>query len=216
MIYLQLSGIQHFMYCTRQWALITIEQVWEENEDTVLGQLVHQAVDNPYLRGGRDHCMTIRSVPVRSKELGLTGIVDSIEFYETANGLELPFVQGRWAPHVVEYKKGKPKKNLCDISQLVAQVMCLEEMHRIRIDKGTLYYKTTNQRMTVDITDALRGTVRTAAKSMQDFYLQGVTPVATIGKNCQKCSLRELCWPRLTHHRRSVSRYVDARWEEYL
>ena len=27
--YLMLSGLQHFMYCRRQWALIHIEQQWE-------------------------------------------------------------------------------------------------------------------------------------------------------------------------------------------
>ncbi|MDU4715833.1 MAG: Dna2/Cas4 domain-containing protein, partial [Anaerococcus sp.] len=29
--YLMLSGIQHFLFCKRQWALIHIENLWEEN-----------------------------------------------------------------------------------------------------------------------------------------------------------------------------------------
>lgn len=29
--YLQLSGLQHFAYCRRQWALIHLEQQWAEN-----------------------------------------------------------------------------------------------------------------------------------------------------------------------------------------
>lgn len=28
--YLQLSGLQHFAFCHRQWALIHIEDQWEE------------------------------------------------------------------------------------------------------------------------------------------------------------------------------------------
>ena len=39
--YLLLSGLQHFAYCRRQWALIHIEQQWAENERTVDGQLFH-------------------------------------------------------------------------------------------------------------------------------------------------------------------------------
>ena len=35
---LMLSGIQHFVYCPRQWALIHIEQVWAENRYTAVGQ----------------------------------------------------------------------------------------------------------------------------------------------------------------------------------
>lgn len=40
--YLMLSGIQHFFYCQRQWALIHIEQEWQENVHTVLGNQIHE------------------------------------------------------------------------------------------------------------------------------------------------------------------------------
>lgn len=39
---LQLSGLQHFAFCCRQWALIHIEQLWAENLQTVEGALLHQ------------------------------------------------------------------------------------------------------------------------------------------------------------------------------
>lgn len=29
--FLMISGIQHFSFCPRQWALIHIDQVWAEN-----------------------------------------------------------------------------------------------------------------------------------------------------------------------------------------
>lgn len=29
--YLPLSGIQHYVFCARQWALIHLEQQWDEN-----------------------------------------------------------------------------------------------------------------------------------------------------------------------------------------
>lgn len=32
--WLALSGIQHFSFCKRQWALIHIEQLWSENSST--------------------------------------------------------------------------------------------------------------------------------------------------------------------------------------
>lgn len=47
---LMMSGIQHYMYCTRQWALIHIEQQWSENRLTAEGQLLHQNVENPAYR----------------------------------------------------------------------------------------------------------------------------------------------------------------------
>ena len=36
--WLPLSGIQHFCFCRRQWALIHLEQQWAENRRTVEGQ----------------------------------------------------------------------------------------------------------------------------------------------------------------------------------
>jgi len=40
--YLQLSGIQHFSFCRRQWALIHIEQQWAENIRTLEGHILHE------------------------------------------------------------------------------------------------------------------------------------------------------------------------------
>ena len=40
--WLPLSGIQHFCFCRRQWALIHLEQQWAENRRTVEGlSLIH-------------------------------------------------------------------------------------------------------------------------------------------------------------------------------
>ena len=40
--YLQLAGIQHYLFCRRQWAIIHIEQQWAENEKTIDGMFFHQ------------------------------------------------------------------------------------------------------------------------------------------------------------------------------
>lgn len=40
--FLQLSGIQHFAFCRRQWALAYIELQWQENVRTVEGRLLHE------------------------------------------------------------------------------------------------------------------------------------------------------------------------------
>ena len=40
--FLMLSGIQHFAFCRRQWALIHIEQVWADNYRTVDGNIFHE------------------------------------------------------------------------------------------------------------------------------------------------------------------------------
>ncbi|BAK22110.1 CRISPR-associated RecB family exonuclease Cas4b [Melissococcus plutonius ATCC 35311] len=37
--YLMISGIQHFLFCKRQWALIHVEQQWQENSLTLEGNI---------------------------------------------------------------------------------------------------------------------------------------------------------------------------------
>jgi CRISPR-associated exonuclease Cas4 len=41
---LPLSGLQHMAFCERQWALIHIEQQWEENPLTAEGRVLHEHV----------------------------------------------------------------------------------------------------------------------------------------------------------------------------
>jgi CRISPR-associated exonuclease Cas4 len=36
---LMLSGIQHYMFCPRQWGLIHMEQLWNDNRLTTEGSL---------------------------------------------------------------------------------------------------------------------------------------------------------------------------------
>lgn len=76
---LMLSGIQHYKFCPRQWALIHIEQQWADNRLTVEGHILHRNVDNPEYRTKNGDTITIRSLHLASKTLGLYGIADAVE-----------------------------------------------------------------------------------------------------------------------------------------
>ena len=65
--YLMLSGIQHFQFCKRQWALIHIEQQWLDNEATAHGQILHTKADNPYIKEKRKDFLVSRAMHVSSK-----------------------------------------------------------------------------------------------------------------------------------------------------
>lgn len=68
---LMLSGIQHFMFCKRQWGLIHMEQQWAENRLTTEGAILHENVDNPFYRQKNGDHITLRTVAIASKSLGL-------------------------------------------------------------------------------------------------------------------------------------------------
>ena len=107
--FLQLSGLQHFVFCRRQWALIHIENQWEENYRTVDGALMHErAHDREHEESQRD-LLIKRGVSVYSAELGISGQCDVLEYRRGNDGIPLPGREGLWQPYPVEYKRGKPK-----------------------------------------------------------------------------------------------------------
>ncbi|SDI63576.1 CRISPR-associated exonuclease Cas4 [Paenibacillus naphthalenovorans] len=145
--YLMLSGIQHFQFCKRQWALIHIEQQWEENVRTIEGEYLHQNADQPFVREKRGDKLVVRAMPVKSESLKISGICDVVEFIRDDSGVEINSAEGKYIAYPVEYKRGKPKLNDEDILQLAAQAICLEEMLLCGIDQGYLFYNEIKHRV---------------------------------------------------------------------
>ena len=197
---LMLSGIQHYMFCPRQWALIHIEQQWEDNKLTVEGQLLHKNVDNPFYRQKNGDVITLRSVHIASKELGLYGITDAIELKPTdnlQNAITYNRYKGYWSPFPVEYKRGHSKPDERDEVQLAAQAICLEEMYGINILFGAIYYNEVRHREEIEITPTLRETTKECAYQMHHIFHSGTMPKAIKTKNCKNCSLKDVCIPEL-------------------
>ncbi len=205
---LLLSGIQHFFFCKRQWALIHVEQQWQENLRTQEGHFVHERVDDPFFNESRRDVVISRAFPLASYKLGLSGIADVIEYSKSDNGIPVTGYEGRWTIKPVEYKRGKPKIDKRDEVQLCAQVMCLEEMFGIRIDEADFYYNEIHRRQHVTITDDLRNLVRSLADEMHTVFRNGITPQAETGKHCALCSLVDICIPKLTKKKSSVRNYI--------
>lgn len=206
--FLMLSGVQHYYFCKRQWALIHIEQQWAENQSTMEGNYLHEKADMPFFKEKRKDFLISRAVPVSSEILGLAGIIDVIEFRRSDDGIKLNRHVGAWIPEVIEYKRGKEKPDERDIVQLCAQVICLEEKWDVRIDKSYLYYFKTNKRIEVLITNELRDKVIEISKDMHRLYNEQKIPPAEFFKNCQLCSLYDICMPRITKRRASVDNYL--------
>ncbi len=195
---LMLSGIQHYAFCPRQWALIHIEQKWQENLLTVEGQIMHQHVDDPFYRQKMGANVCLRSVHIASRELGLYGISDIIELYpsdSSENAISHPEYPGWWLPCPVEYKHGKPKRDNIDAVQLCAQAMCLEEMYGVHILEGEIFYGEVRRREVVSFDDALRDDVREYAIAMHSMFDSHNLPRAVRKPCCRSCSMVDECMP---------------------
>lgn len=217
---LMLSGIQHFAYCKRQWALIHIEGQWADNLGTVEGQHLHERAHCPSTASEGEDKLVCRGLYLVSYALGLYGRADVVEFRpgdsaglsqqpcKEAQGVRLPGRPGFWLPSPVEYKRGQPKPDERDWVQLCAQAMCLEEMLAVRIPVGDIFYGKTRRRQHVEFTEGLRFRTLDLSRQMHEAFRRGFTPPAERGKRCALCSLVDLCLPGITRRRRSVTRYI--------
>lgn len=209
---LMISGLQHFRFCRRQWALIHIEQQWAENLRTTEGALLHERAHDEQFRESRGDTIITRSLHVYSLTLGLSGQCDVVEFHRDERGVPLHGYEGTWLPYPVEYKRGHAKQDGCDELQLCAQAMCLEEMLCCEIPRGALYYGEPRRRTEVDFTPELRREVTALLSEMHDLYRRGHTPKVKPTKACSACSLKSLCLPKLMRGK-SVSSYLRGAME---
>lgn len=208
-----LSGIQHFIFCRRQWALIHIEQQWEENFHTMDGRIMHENAHDGFSCEKRKDTIISRGMPVHSRTMGVSGVCDVVEFKRLEDGAYIRKFDDTFEVIPIEYKRGKPKKDVSDILQVVAQAMCLEEMLSCTIEKGALFYGQTRRRMEVPVSVELRQQVSGIFSEMHQYYERGYTPRVKKSKVCSSCSLKDICLPEL-ERARSAKSYVKRYLEE--
>ena len=197
-----ISALQHAMYCERQFALIHIEQLWQENLYTAEGRVLHERVDTEHHESRRSR-RTEYAMAIRSLEYGLIGKADLVEFEKSGRN-EYPLIRP------VEFKRGKTKPNDVDNVQLCAQALCLEEMFRTTVPEGQFYYLQEHRRSTITFDDGIRDQTAEIIRLVHELFQFGDTPPAKYErKKCDRCSLYELCMPRsTTGGGKRVSRYV--------
>lgn len=205
--FLQLSGLQHFIFCPRQWALIHIENQWAENKKTVDGEFFHQKAHDSTSHEKRGDILVTRGMYIHSRYLGITGQCDIVEFHRDEKGVALAKEKGKWLPFPIEYKRGRAKNDLSDKAQVCAQAMCLEEMCCCDIHQGAIFYGEPRRRLEFEFSKDLRDTVRDSLKKMHELYQKGKTPRAKYRPVCDSCSLKEMCVPELSS-RESVNAYI--------
>lgn len=196
--FLPLSGIQHFVFCRRQWALIHIEQLWEENALTAEGKIQHEKTHDEFRLESRGNLVISRGIRVLSNRLRLQGVCDTVEFRQEPAGVPLKGRDGLWQAYPVEYKHGQPgNHSLADSLQLCAQAICLEEMLVGDVLKGALFYHGSRVRKELEFNQDLRVMTQRVAEEMNQLFMKGYTPQVKPRSGCKRCSLKEICLPDL-------------------
>jgi len=203
-----ISGLQHWVYCERQAALIHLERQWAENVWTADGRLIHRRAHEGASET-RHGTRIVRGLPLLSRLHGLVGVADVVEFRgpghippSVLTELLSARIRGDsvslegWECRPIEYKRGRPKKHRSDEVQLAAQALCLEEMLGVPIKTGRLYYAAVKRRSEVVFDAALRALVAEATLGLRRILESGKTPAARHDRRCAHCSLAGVCLPQ--------------------
>ena len=201
---LPLSYLSQVRYCPRRAALILLDQAWADNEYTASGASGHEVAH----AGGierRDDSVRICDFRVHSDKLGLSGRCDLVEAISDPAGVHLPFLKGAWRLYPVEYKHGKVRDEEEYNLQLCAQAMSLEEAYGGSIPEGAVFYLTAHRRKPVALTEGLRREVEVCAARLWQLMESKKLPPPIDGPKCLKCSLNEVCQPRLSRSARAFN-----------
>jgi CRISPR-associated protein Cas1 len=194
--------LHNFIYCPRLFYYQWVENIFQENADTIEGSHAHRNVDAPSrlsdekakaLGENLPEGTTLRSLRLQSESLGLVGVVDVVE--GGADGAE-----------IIDYKKGSARRNSegervakePDAIQVAAHALLLRE-HGVNAVRGAIYYAADKRRVPVELSEELFAKVRSTIEEARAVAARGVLPPPL--KNdprCLYCSAYPICLPNET------------------
>jgi CRISPR-associated protein Cas1 len=188
-------NLHNFIYCPRLFYFQWVENIFQENADTVAGSHVHRNVDAPSKLNdpkdlGLPEGSKLRSLRLESESLGLIGVVDIVE-------------GGPDGAEIIDYKKGSARRDAegervakePDAMQVAAHALLLRE-HGVNAVRGAIYYAADKRRVPVDFSEELFTKVRKAIEDARAVAASGKCPPPL--KNdarCLYCSAYPICLP---------------------
>ena len=192
---LPVRRLHNFIYCPRLFYFQWVENIFQENADTVAGSHVHRNVDAPSKLDdpkelGLPEGAKLRSLRLESESLGLIGVVDIVE-------------GGPDGAEIIDYKRGSARRDgegervakEPDALQVAAHALLLRE-HGVNAVRGAIYYAADKRRVPVEFTEELFNKVRQAVTDAKQVANSGSCPPPL--KNdarCLYCSAYPICLP---------------------
>jgi CRISPR-associated protein Cas1 len=188
-------NLHNFIYCPRLFYFQWVENIFQENADTVAGSQVHRNVDAPSRLEdpkelGLPEGSKVRSLRLESESLGLIGVVDIVE-------------GGPDGAEIIDYKKGSARRDgegervakEPDAIQVAAHALLLREQG-VNAVRGAIYYAADKRRVPVEFSEELFSKVRRAIEEARAVAGSGSCPPPL--KNdarCLYCSAYPICLP---------------------
>ncbi|MBE0543616.1 MAG: CRISPR-associated endonuclease Cas1 [Verrucomicrobia bacterium] len=190
--------LHNFIYCPRLFYFQWVENIFQENADTVAGSHVHRNVDAPSKledtkEFGLPEGAKLRSLRLESEALGLIGVVDIVE-------------GGPDGAEIIDYKKGSARRGAegereakePDAIQVAAHALLLGE-HGVKVARGAIYYAADKRRVPVEFSEELFEKVRKNIADAKHIASTGKCPPPLRNDaRCLYCSAYPVCLPNET------------------
>lgn len=188
-------NLHNFIYCPRLFYFQWVENIFEQNADTVAGSHVHRNVDAPSKLDnpqelGLPEGAKLKSLRLESESLGLVGMVDIVE--SGPDGIE-----------IIDYKKGSARRDSegqrvakePDAMQVAAYALLLRE-HGVEAARGAIYYAADKRRVPVELNEELFRKVRQSIEEARAVAASGrCPPPLKNDPRCLYCSAYPVCLP---------------------
>ena len=191
-----MSWLSQLAYCPRRAGLLLNERLWAESTDTAKGRAEHTRVHTQRVEK-RGNLVNLYEFTVFSDSLLLLGKCDCVEARRDDSGCRIPAVHFPVSLYPVEYKHGTLREEETYQIQLCAQAMCMEEMFHTVISEGALFFTSSHRRMTIALSETLRTRTVMLAKELHLLRDTLSVPSAKYSAKCCRCSLQELCMPKI-------------------
>lgn len=204
-ILINIRDIQHYLYCSHRWGLITIECSWAENAFVTRANFLHRRVHDPDRSYISRHGEVLTSVQVYNDnpEYNIFGVTDSIELTRSENGIGISGKKGKFALRLVEYKPTTPKGcsyNFEDLMQVFAQKICVDYVFKTDCD-AAIYYADIKRKVDLPIKSKFYeydNLLKKVLAEMRYFIREGKLPPIRKNQKCSGCSMRDICMPKIS------------------
>lgn len=195
--------IQHYMYCPRRFALLEINDDWQENAYVVKANLQHQRVHDGSHKYSDSKKIVRSDIAVYNDEndYDIFGVTDCIEFVRDSGGVQISGYDGFFNVRIVEYKPKAPKGidfNETDAIQVFAQKICADSIWNCN-SEAYIYYSDTRKRVRLPF-DTEYEKYDTMLKNllfeMRKVLNSKIIPPRKKGKKCSGCSMADICFSK--------------------
>jgi len=194
-----------------------IENQWCENIFVVLGNIIHEKVDDPFIIENRGKLHVSRSLPISSNNFKIQGVCDVVEFIKDENGVFIKQLNGKYLINVVEYKRGKPKIanviNYADSIQVASQMICINEMFNTECS-GCVYYASIGRKVKMTNFNDLVPIISILVDEIHKLFSSREVPKIKECEQCRGCSFKDICFPKVKN-KKTCQLLIQSAWSKY-